>query len=380
MPTSRSRPTGVAFSAACLSGLVLLLPPVHASPSTAPLQVDAKQRAALGIHTIRPEPVGTLRLSAQARVVTPAGKDLTVVAPFAGMVAQILVPPGSTVGAGHPLVRWSSAGMADVWRSLREAQAERDLAQRQLQRDEALWKEGLIPEARLQGTQARWVMAQAQLQAREVEWTSLGQGGGGTGGASAAPVVDLSAAALLRSPLSGTVVEWLAQPGQRVEAGMPLVRVADARQLQLELLLPPERAQGVRAGDGVEIPLRQAHGRILHLSPALDSAQQVVARVALQATGNLWVGEQLVAEVLPRGGAKAPADAAQRWRLPSRAIAGDGSSQVVYRVSAGSVQAVAVQVLSRTDDRVVVEGALSADAQVAVTGVTALRALQNAAE
>src|SRR5574343_507489 len=105
------------------------------------------------------------------------------------------------------------------------------LAQAALQRDQAMHDEGIIPAARLQVTRNRQQAAEAHWQAQRSALQASGLGSSSD-----------YASGQLVAPRAGNVVDVQASVGQRVEAGTVLFRIADLRQLQLDITLSGEKA------------------------------------------------------------------------------------------------------------------------------------------
>jgi len=86
------------------------LPPVQAqtAPTLRELRMDAKQQAALGVHTSRLNPSQGGLWLASATVTTPPGKDISVTAPYAGQLSRVLVGLGDSVRMGTSLGLFTS--------------------------------------------------------------------------------------------------------------------------------------------------------------------------------------------------------------------------------------------------------------------------------
>ena len=333
------------------------------APATAPVKalvLDAPQQAALGVKLAPVQAaLGGLWL-ASATVTVPPGKEVSVTAPYPGVVTRIDAGLGDTVQAGAPLASWSSPMLADVRRQWREAQLETQTAQAALQRDQALLAEGVIPAARLQLSQNRFQAAEAARQAREAELRSAG---------TATSASDY-ASATVRSPLTGSVVDVAVSVGQRVDTGAVLFRVADTRQLQLDLVLSADKAAQVQAGDAVSVPSRGAKGVLLGVSRSVDATQQAKARARVTVPGTLRSGEVLSVQLHPSQTTQGSA-----WQVPAHAVITHQGQPWVFVAVAQGLQPTAGRVLSGNDDQTVVQGPLQSSSRVAVTGLASLRAL-----
>jgi multidrug efflux pump subunit AcrA (membrane-fusion protein) len=176
--------------------------------------------------------------------------------------------------------------------------------------------------------------------------------------------------AALRAPQAGSVIEAPVTVGQRVEAGTPLMRLADTRQLQLDVQLSVDKARLIRTGDRVTIVNRQAQAVVTGVSRSTDAHQIVRARARITQPGNLTVGEVVPVQI------QSAINAAKGWRVPIQAVVQHPTTSWVFVVTDKGFRPTPVRVLSSDDDRAVVDGALQAQSRVAISGVTSLRALQ----
>lgn len=323
----------------------------------------------------------------QPRVEAPVGFRV------GGRVAARLVETGQSVRAGQPLATLVTDDLLTGLHAARQqvAGAEAELAQ--LQSDEGrlarLSTDGSAPAAELERQRTRVRAAQARLE------------GARQGEALASNRVDH---ARLLAPFDGVVTHVLADVGQVVNEGQPLLMLARAGEMEAEVLLPEQLASLARqtpatlawpagaagtagtapASPTGSSPRGAAPGALpltlRELSPVgMGPARQVRARYALPsqaaqnpaASGLRW---GLTAEVhwaSARGGL--PADAVA---VPTGALVRRGEAAHVWRVSTPDQKLVAqaVTVLQHTTDGVIVQGlpagtpVVSAGAQRLVAG------------
>ncbi len=344
-----------------------LTPPTFAQGSVPlpAITLDATRQAALGVRTTPVLPAGRQQLLASATVTVPPGQEVTVAAPMAGVIARLDAGLGDSVRTGAPLALFGSPQLADARRQLREAELEARNAQAALQRDQAMHDEGIIPAARLQVTRNRQQATEAHWQAQRSALQASGLGSGSD-----------YASGQLVAPRAGTVVDVQASVGQRVEAGTVLFRIADLRQLQLDITLSGEKAARLRTGDAVSVPSHEARAVLLGVSRSLDASQQARARARVTVPGRLQAGEALQVQLHPATDPKAAA----AWQVPARALLQmQGQSWVLVATATGYAPT-AVQVLSSNDDSATVQGPLNAQQRVASTGLAALRPLLQKAD
>ena len=335
-------------------------------PASISLALNAKQQASLGVQVASVQASGQGQVLASATVVTPPGKEVTVSAPYAGQISRLMVGVGDTVKAGGSLASFTSPMLGDARRLLTEASLDYKTASAAAQRDQAMFDEGIIPAVRLQLSRAKQEAAKSLLQSREAELAAAGMRFDGEGAGYATGV--------LKSPLSGTVLEAFASVGQRVEAGAVLFKLADASQLQLDVQLSTDKAAQLQVGDEVSIPSRDAKAKIIGVSRAVDASQSAHARALVHTKGTLQVGELLSVTVHSKvNPSKAKAD--NQWLVPSRAVTQWRGRPWIFVADAQGFVAQPIRVLSGSDDVSLIDAPLPAGAKVAVSGVAALRAL-----
>ena len=350
-----------AFSSLVLTGQLCAFAQVPATPPAKALALNAQQQAALGIQLAPVQPaLGDLWL-ASATVSVPPGKEVSVTAPYPGVITRIDAGLGDSVQAGAALASWSSPMLADVRRQSREAQLEAHTAQAALQRDQALLAEGVIPAARLQLSQNKFQAAEAARLAREAELRSAGTGAANGDYASAT----------LRSPLTGSVVDVAVSVGARAVTGAVLFRVADTRQLQLDVVLSPDKAAQLKVGDAVSVPSRAAKAVLSGVSRGVDATQQAKARARVTVPGSLRTGEVLSVQLHP----SSTTSGSSAWQVPARAVILQQGQSWVFVATAKGFEATPVRVLSSNDDQSVIQAPIQAASRVAVTGLASLRAL-----
>jgi multidrug efflux pump subunit AcrA (membrane-fusion protein) len=167
-----------------------------------------------------------------------------------------------------------SSQLLEWQRDTRQAQSNAKLAQAKLQRDEQLAAEGLIAQVRLQETRNQYEIAQSIAAERRQAM----QLAGGVA-ESNQPLLALNAA------VAGTVMEVLATPGQRVEMGMPVLRIARAGLLAVELQATLAQARTLRVGDSITLEGCRTPARLAAIAPSVNANNQsVVLRADFQST------------------------------------------------------------------------------------------------
>lgn len=359
------------------AGLWAAAPPATI-PAPAPLVLTAAQARALGVQaqvlTTAAAAASTARGDAAGArhpgtVRVPDVQQHLVAAPLPGLVQALKADEGDTVRAGAPLAVLLSPRGDELKREAQSAQAQAELADRHLARDEQLSAEGLIAQSRLETSRTAARQARLLADERQRAWTQAGGQAAGNG------VLTVTA------PIGGVVLERKVTLSQRVEAATPLFLVAQLNPLWVELQVPLAAVQGVQAGAAVQLDGTGLQGRVLLVGRSVDPASQTVLVRALVADpeGRLRVGQGVQARLGGGASAAAGASTAPSTALPAAALIRlDDRDLVVLEVARDERQwrgrAQPVQVLGRHGDQVQV-AALPAGTRVVVQGTAGLKAL-----
>lgn len=297
-----------------------------------------------------------------ARVVVPNEQLRIVAAPVGGMIELLAVAPGSSVKRGQVVARLASPQALELQRDALQAGSQSALLQQTLKRDEQLFAEGLIAEARLQATRAAAAQAGAQASERRQGLALAGIAPGKLGG-------PLS----LVAPIDGVVLEQAAQLGQRVEASAPIYRIARLSPLWLEIQAPLGLAAGLREGMPVKLANSEVAGKLIAIGRAVDSASQTVLLRAAVSKGAETLTPGQVVEVALAGAGSAG------QRLPATALFRHDGKTFAFVQTSGDDKSARfeprpLRIVSQGGETVAVEG-VKADERVAVKGVSALKAM-----
>ena len=359
------------FSLAAVALLCALAFPARAANPADFIALAPAQAKALGVETRSLAAADTGSAAGlPAKVVVPVEQMRVVAAPLAGLLTQVGAVAGQTVKKGQMLARLASPGLLQVQRDYLQARQQADLAQRSLARDEQLFKEGIIAEARLQASRAS--QAQAAVAARELQ-AELRIAGATAGGGSLTPEVAVSA------PLDGVVLEASAAVGSRVEAATALFTVAQLNPLWLEIQAPAALAGNLKEGAAVRIAGSEASGKLINVGRQISPGSQTVTLRARMDAGldSLHPGQMVEATVAAAPQAGATAGKGATYRIPQAAVVRQAGQAWVFVQTAGArpgFQATPVSVAGNAGPDVLVSGsALAANAAVAVKGVSALK-------
>lgn len=363
------------FSRYALGALSFLAFSFCATAQDAPIKsltLSPQQQAAMGINFAAPSVVDTGSVLISASVTVPPDKQVIISAPYPGQMTKMFVDIGATVKTGADLADFTSPQMGDARRLLLEATSDQRLAKEALARDALLFKEGIIPQSRLNVTRAKAENANAMLLARQSELQVANVNFGD------AHATALYATGTIKAPLQGTVVEAHNLIGQRVEAGTLLFRIADPSVLLLEISTSGAKSGGMQVGDEILIPKRNAKAKIIAVSQSMNASQASRIRATVTDKGSLRIGDMVTATVLTKNNPSQ--NGKPLWQIPSRALTNWKGQSVVFAYADQHVLMIPASVISSDDDVASIQANLPAKAKVAITGVASLKALAQKAD
>lgn len=179
------------------------------------------------------------------------GDQVMVAAKFGGRIAQLEAREGDTVSAGQVLVRLDDsqvgarvtqarAAVTALEAQVRAAASREQQARRDAERFRGLGSEGTVSVSELEQAELAWSLArdqwrQAQAQERNAR-------------AALAEAESVLADLTIRAPIAGTVTARMADLGEVVGAGTPLLTVVDLDRLYLKVYVPEVEIGRLRLG------------------------------------------------------------------------------------------------------------------------------------
>ena len=204
-----------------------------------------------------------------------------VIPPISGPVMRILEDVGAPVHRGQALALVSSPDFATTIADFRKAQAAYVQAKRVAEQDEQLWKNDAIAKRDLDQAETDAAAAAAdrdaalqQLRALGVDETSIAALRDGK------DIPELQGA--IRTPIDGTVVERLINPGQLLQAGStPAFTVADLSSMWVQANVFESDLASVQNGDRAEVTTPASPnpfvGKVTYISALVDPATKATA-------------------------------------------------------------------------------------------------------
>jgi membrane fusion protein, multidrug efflux system len=244
--------------------------------------------------------------------------DVSIIAPVADVVEQMLVQEGQAVQRGQVLARMRTTSIAPAAAG---AEAQRRVAAADLQRMQNLLKVGAVAERDVES-------AEAQLKAAE---------------AAAAAANKRLDESTVRAPFTGMIAQRVLQAGDRAGDGDRLFRIVNTDELEFTASVTTDALDRLKPGAAVVLTVsgaegRQVTGRISRVNSTVDEATRQVKVYVLvpnrdhRLAGDMFASGRIVLQrspgvlAVPGGSVKAGAGTTlQAWvvadgRLSRRAV------------------------------------------------------------
>ena len=284
-------------------------------------------------------------------------------AEVAAVVMRVLRENGDVVKHGDLLVQLDDTAIRDALASAEAASRAAELAyeqaQRQFERMKTLRASGMASAQALDDAEGRRNASQSDMEAAKARVVLARQQLERT---------------QVRAPFDGVITDRKASPGDSAQVGKELLKVIDPNSMRFEAMVSADHVGEVKPGQSVEFRVngygdRDFAGKVRRVNPAANpTTRQVEVLVD-------FVGPQQpkLAGLYAEG--RLETETHSSLTLPASAIVRDGDKASAFRVKAGKLEKVAVQLAerdARTGDYVVKSGVAEGD-QVIRYPTTALK-------
>ena len=306
---------------------------------------------------VQPTAAGALQAQTYAGVVRPR-YEAAVGFRVGGKIVERAVDVGARVGKGVVLMRIDPSdvalGAAAATAGRGQAEADHALAKAELERHRELYERPYISKSLLDVRQAAYDATAARLRQARAQASEAG---------------NQAAYATLRADTDGTVTAVLAEPGQVVGAGTPVLRIARDEEVEVAIDVPENRVAEFVVGQTAQIEVwalgnARRTGTVREVSPQADAMSRTYpVRIAVGDATGLKYG--MTARI-----GLARALAAGEMLVPLSAIDELDGKGAVWRVDPAShkVERRAIEVVRYGEDGALVRG-LDPGAWIVAAGV-----------
>jgi cobalt-zinc-cadmium efflux system membrane fusion protein len=306
-------------------------------------------------------------MDAPAKVSIPPANEYLVSTSHAGLVNQIYVSIGDEVVKGQVLAMVRSPELLALQQRHLKSVNDLRVAKTKFTRDGKLYKEGVIADRRWLETKANYQVFKSHFnETRQLlEITGISQ----SDIKALEKTHKMSSQLKIAAPISGVVLNRMVTAGERVDALVPLFRVANLEKLWLDISIPQQRIGQVHEGDTVLLDGTEIVAKIFLLSKSVNEENQTVLVRADVETGkdSLRLGQTFSVKI--RQTSEHP-----MFKVPNAALAQfKGKSYLFVRNNKGFAVK-PVQVLGREEQKSIIAGDINANNKIAIRGAVALKA------
>ena len=195
-----------------------------------------------------------------------------IVAHLAGMVARIFVKAGDSVRKGDPLLAVTSPEMTDTHTGYASALTQMKQAERVYNLNKQLFEIGAVTKNELLISQANYEQLKAVSEGLKNKLSIYGSRPDNGSGEDRREQLD---AQTIRSPMNGTIADIVTHVGDKVDTSIPLMVVADPKNIVIVANIYDTDIPKVKKGSHVTFyadvyPDRPFHGVIAYVSDISD--------------------------------------------------------------------------------------------------------------
>ncbi|MEE9396122.1 MAG: efflux RND transporter periplasmic adaptor subunit [Methylococcales bacterium] len=332
------------------------------------LTFGKQQTQNLGIQTSSLKETSEIQIAhAPGRISIPPAHDVIVSSPQSGLIKNITVTVGEQVEKGQILALLESPDLLALKQRYLTTENQLQIAENQFIRDQRMFKEGIIAERRLKESQSHYRILSTELS----EATQLLT----VAGLSTSEINRLSknrqmaGTSPIRAPFTGIVLERKISTGQRVAAMAALFRVANMKQLWVEIYVPQEQATRIQPNDELTIEGYTVKAKIALIGRSVNPHNQtVMVRAILEnPPPNLLAGQTIRATIIRKG--QSPL-----FVIPDSSIARKGDQTVVFISNDNGFEVKPVTIIAVQNRDFIVQGKLNRKEKIVTHGVATLKA------
>ncbi|ADI29841.1 efflux RND transporter periplasmic adaptor subunit [Methylotenera versatilis] len=336
------------------------------------IKMTAIQQKNLDVKTVKLQ--AETNMSGQvypAVVVVPVNQVHVVSSAYAGLVDQLQVTAGQSVKKGQVLAHIISPELISMQREYLQSNTQKRLARQSLDRDEALFKDGIIAEKRLQTSQNSHLETSAQMNERRQLLRLSGMGDGSINQLEKSGRYQNGIA--LVAPISGVVLEQMVSQGQRIDAVMPLLKIAQLSPLWVEVQVPLTNLKKNHIQKGALIAIKDldVSGKVITVLPSMRTQDQTaIVRAEVRSGVDQLFPSQMV-DVIISSTASA---SMSNFKVPTSALVSHQSRVMVFVQTDTGFEVREVKVVNTQGDITSISGDFNGTEKIVISGTAAIKA------
>ncbi|MGE5405910.1 MAG: efflux RND transporter periplasmic adaptor subunit [Candidatus Saccharibacteria bacterium] len=208
-----------------------------------------------------------------------------------GRILALNVKEGDSVAAGQVIGRVDAAEyavqVAQAKANLDKARVGYQQAKDSFDRVKGLYDSNAVSQSDYEGARDRLTIAERDLSLAQQAYSLVTQGESGSS----------NNKAILKSPISGTIINKLATTGQLVSAGTPVYKIGQISKLKIILPVPDYEISQWQVGNSVKISLynKSRDGRVVRIFPSTNQGTGTIGvEVNIENSAHDWFPGQVV--------------------------------------------------------------------------------------
>jgi membrane fusion protein, heavy metal efflux system len=336
------------------------------------IKMSTLQQKNLGIQTSALQvSTGNSSQAYPAEVVVPIDQVRVVSTAHAGLMNQLTVTSGQTVKRGQLLAQITSPELVTLQREYLQSQSQYRLAKQSLDRDTALFKDGIIAEKRLQASQSSYRESQVSLNEQHQLLTLSGVPDSAIQNLQSKGGVQNDIA--LTAPISGVVLEVMVSQGQRVDSTMPLFKIAQLNPLWVEARVPlvAIKKSNIQKGTLIHIKDIDVSGKVIGMLPSMRSQDQtaIVRAVINQGADNLFPSQMVDVMITHASNVND-----SNFDVPTAAVVNHQARHIVFVQTTAGFEPREITIINTQGNISTVSGALTGKEKIATSGTATIKA------
>ena len=302
-----------------------------------------------------------------AKVTIPNKSQRVISAPQNGIVEIMLVAEGDQVIVGQELSQMNSPQLLTNQNNYLQALSASTQAGQEMNRDKALFNEGIIAERRYRQSQTLYQQSKTEvaMYRKSLELAGMGLNDINLLNKTRA----LNSHLTIKAISSGVVMKQFATAGQRLTAADPLYQIAQLSPLWLEVHVPLDIAKQVKINSRLVICDKAIEGLVIAVGREVHEADQgVLVRAQIsKKTEQLTPGEFLEVCFIQQS-------TDTQFEVPRAAVfRHEGQSAVFVQTTDGFMHT-PVDVIKDNGDKLIIKGDLSTLQSIVIAGTATLKA------